>query len=507
MALFVILALPTRAQERVIPRLEAPLGAEGLAPIAPAAPPRGASDVEDVANLTPALEAALAAPIPAALGGTAASATKSQREWPRVFTENFAAPKDHPATLHYLDMVAQLTDSWRSPFDGATLNKAQLEAAEAANVAVTRPNQEGGVLVIPGGDGSAINRWARGLKRNMGVTLLWSPLANKQENRIAAFEPNGGWLWADDLGPLLTKPNSSLLHEFLHAYVDRGKYARQLAPLRVNFYKSSRASFPKADVYADARYAKGESFRSDEILTNFHTIYHRAKGIAEEYGKTPGDWTGSSFDDAPAEVRRLINRMETPLFLSESVEEMSDGLIDGVRDLAKAGLREKKFEKSYGRLEGSIPYVGEVEENAEKDHGFYEAILRDGEKDRLTVRFFTRGQFAASNKIFPVLIGNGQYGVRVDFALDKVLEHDLDDPAYQEHLAVSAASVLAPRLAKLVDVNQRLWLLRKRLKTLQAAGKRRVDLALVREIRDTSKAAFMAVAKYFIRQPAFKWPR
>ncbi|MEK7388442.1 MAG: hypothetical protein AAB036_01965 [Elusimicrobiota bacterium] len=513
LVLFVVLALPAGAQKSVVPRLETPLGGFPMLPAVVVSPFSAVSSLQPL-SVSVLAEPVLASPARTVPHGTktiAPSATPASEktkkpELPRSFSEHFAARTDHPAMRRYREMMEELSVSWGSPFDGATLNKAQLEVAEAANVTLQRPKKSDGVLVIPGGGGSWINRWARGLERNLGVTLLWSPLSNHNLNRGAGYS-SSGWLWADNFGPLLTKPNAELLHEFLHAYVDRGKYSRQFAPLRLSFIDAGWWSLPKADVYKDNGYSMSGDFQSDEILTNFHTVYHRAMGIAEEYGKTPGDWTGSAYEDAPQEVQRLLRWIDNPLFLSESVEEMSASLISGVQDLARTGLQGKKFKKTYHRFNGSIPYAGEVEENAKKDHGFYEAVVREGKNEQLTVRFLTRGQFddeeAARANIFPVFIGNGRYSARVKFALDKVLQYDLDDPTIQEQIAAAAASLLAPQLAQLIEVNQRLVSPRERLKALQLAGKQRVDLALVREVRDTARAAFLAVVRYFIRQPAF----
>ena len=401
--------------------------------------------------------------------------------------------------------MAKLSDSWESPFDGATLNKAQLEAAAAAHVDLHRPTTNDGVLTIPEGDGSWINRWARSLKRNMGVGLAWSPLSNHYRGEVAAFSPSG-WLWADKFGPLLTKPNSELLHEFLHAYIERGKHWRQFLPLKLFFINDRRRPFPKADAYKDANYARLPSFGASEILTNFHTLYHRALGVAQDYGTAPGDWTSSAYDAAPLEVQRLIKMIETPLFLSESVETMSSELVVAVRELAKGGPRIMRFQKSYHRMDGVIPTTGEVEENARKDEGFYETVIRDGAGTRLTVKFLSRGNLrqynAEGTHSFPVHFSNSTFDVVISLNLDQVIQADIDNPMVQKEIVMSAARLLADDLQQLINANSQLTPWRERLKDLKTAGKLRVDLALVRKIRDAARAAFLAVTKHFIRQSA-----
>lgn len=509
-------AAPAHAQVRVVPRLglSGSISTAGISPAAQLLPTASglapALQSPSISALPAALPPAVAptvAPVsaPAAVEAAVADPKTKPYELPRAYSAYLAAPKDDASTLRYLEMIAKLRSSWGSPFDNATLNSAQIAAAGAAGLAVTPPADPKNAISIQGGNGSWFNRWAGGLKRNMGVTVLWSPLGNHNTGSAASYNPRG-WLWADNYGPLMTKPSSELFHEFLHAFVARGKHSAKFAPLRTTFSRSSWEEFPNSKLHKNAGYANGHSFQSDEILTNLHTVFHRAKVAAEVYGMTPDDWRGSAFSQAPREVQRIIQGIDTPLFLSESVGEMSAALLPGATRVSRRGLEGIRFTKNYGPENGSIPYVGEVEKNVKNDHGFYEAVLGEGKNERLTVRFFTRGQFkdaaADQQTSFPVLIGNGRFSVRVELDLAYVLEHDLENPAFQEAIAASAARLAVPRLSHLATVNERLGSHRKRLKELQARGETHVDLALLREISAAAKGAFSMVARYFIRQPS-----
>ena len=382
----------------------------------------------------------------------------------------------------------------------AELVAVQKELAREAGLAV---EDASGVLAVAPTGGHWLNRWAAGLQRNMGVRVYWSPLHNHAGGHGASYDPKG-WIMSDDLGPLLSRPSVEFFHEFLHAYADRGRHAEKFKFLRTDFRKDGWASFPRAESYPNAGYARSEEFQADEIMTNLHTVYDRARRIAEGYGKSEGDWSASALKDAPPEVRSLIDGIDTPMFLSESVREMAASLLPGVLRIAQRGLRGQSLKKNYGPYNGSIPRTGEYEENEKKDLGFYELIVKDSAAP-MRVRYLTRGHFqtaeAKSSRVFPVFFGNGKFSARVKLERSEAEKADLDDPEHQEIMVAAAARLLAPKLAHLHDVNALLAPSLKHLRALQARARTRVDLALVREIQETSREAFFLVARYFIGQP------
>ena len=340
----------------------------------------------------------------------------------------------------------------------------------------------------------------------MGVRVYWRPLHNHDGGHIASYNPHG-FIISDNLAPILSEPSAALFHEFLHAYADRGKYSEKFAPLRTRFQRDGGYSFPKSGSYSSVPYAHHDEFQADEILTNLHTVYDRARKITSGYGKSAGDWNSSSLEAAPPEVRELVEGLAIPMFLSESVREMAERLFPGVLEIAQRGLQGKSLKKDYGRPNWAIPEVGEVEENERTDRGFYDLVV-NGPAGKVRVMYFTMGHFKTAEAkgvtTFPILFGDGKFSTRAELSLSGVAKYDLADPKHQEMLVAVAARELATKLAHLIDVNALLAPSIERLRVLQARARIHVDLALVREIQEESRKAFLLVARYFIDQPVQK---
>lgn len=418
----------------------------------------------------------------------------------RVVESDLAVAKDHPALARYLEMLARLRQARSAPFEDEELRQVQRELAAAAGLALLdRPE----ALEISPKGGHWLNRLTAGLHESKGVRLYWSPLHNHGDGITASYSARG-WIMSDDLGPLLLRPSSPLFHECLHAYVDRGRHAGKFAPLKTQFHNWGYEGYPKSEGRSQGGYVRSRSFQADEILTNLHTAYDRARKITAGYGNGRDGWTSSSLELAPPEVRQLVAALDTPIFLAESVREMAASLLPGAADAAKAGLRGKALRKSFHRFDGSIPYVGEVEENEKRDFGFYLAELKDASPP-LRASYFTLAKIRKDDPRnagrFPVFFTHADYAVRADLSLASVAKMDLADPKVQDALVSAAARQVAAKLAHLLTLTESLEPAVERLKSLQARARVHVDLELVREIREASRAAFLRTAFYFIKPP------
>lgn len=432
---------------------------------------------------------------PLILGAPARSAPTLPDALPRLIESNLAIPKNHPAMARYLGLLAQLRKSWeRPPFSEEELRETQFEAAAAAGLALeARQNL---VEISPRG-GHWLNRWTGGLRRSKGVLLLWSPLHNHYDGHGASYDERG-WIYSDNLGPLLVRPSLELQHEFLHAYVDRGIYAREFAPLNSHFYGWGWG-YPKSEGRKNAGYQRSSSFKADELLTNIHTAYDRAHRLANLYGTGKEGWTSSSFGKAPAEVQHLIITLDTPIFLAESIREMATQLHPGVEAAARLGLRDRTFRKDFGPVNGSIPYAGEVEQNQKNDHGFYTAMLNASPP--VEVRYFTlamlRDDDPKNKALFPVFFLRQGWGLRADLSLPAAENLDLNDPGVQKEITLAAAATAAKKLVALKRLTEELEPAIETLKSLQAEGRRSIDIALLRRIEKTSLSAFQQIVSFF----------
>lgn len=476
------------------------------APRAPVAPPGAAARLDGVPLFTvlpapPALPprfTAVVKPAAPALGEALPSAPAEPLG--RVVESNLAVAKDHPALARYLEMLSLLRKAHRAPFKDEELRQVQRELAAAAGLALLdRPE----ALEISPEGGHWLNRLTAGLHASKGVRLYWSPLHNHGDGITASYSARG-WIMSDDLGPLLLRPSSPLFHECLHAYVDRGRHAEKFAPLKTQFHNWGYEGYPKSAGRTQGGYVRSRSFQADEILTNLHTAYDRARKITAGYGNGEDGWTSSSLEHAPPEVRQLVATLDTPIFLAESVREMAASLLPGAADAAKAGLSGKAMRKSFHRFDGSIPYVGEVEENEKKDLGFYRAELRSA-SPALEASYFTLAKIRKDDPqnadVFPVFFTLGDYAVRAALSLASVAKMNLADPKVQHALLSAAARQASAKLAHLLKLTESLEPAIERLKSLQARARVHVDLELVREIREASRAAFLRTAFYFIKQP------
>ncbi|MFA6029832.1 MAG: hypothetical protein WC969_08265 [Elusimicrobiota bacterium] len=418
---------------------------------------------------------------------------------PLSVEKNLAIDRDHPALARYLELLAQMHKAWgKPPFENAELERVQREVAAAEGLELMEHPEP--VEVSPKGL-HRLNRWAAVL-RKMGLRLYWSPLHNHYEGYGALYSDKG-WIMGDELGPLMRNTSTPLFHEFLHAYVARGKYAAKFAPLRTFFSRSGFEAYPKSEGRPDAGYLHSP-FQADEILTNLQTSFDRARKVLAVYAGGKEGWKASSLEDAPADVQTLVKTLDTPIFLSESVREMSTRLLPGVMEFSWLGLQGKAMSKSYGNTNHSIPYVGEVEENEKNDRGFYEFERKD-RTSAFSVWFLTVAKLRTiepdNTRVFPVLFTHNGYTVRVELSLEAVLKVDLNDPKIQDLVVRSAAPEAVMRLAQLQDLTDGLQPSIDRLKGLQARAREHVGLRLVEEIRAAARAAFLQTAFFFIRQP------
>lgn len=459
-------------------------------------------------NLTPIPQLAAAAiPVVAAAAAPAAAPPAAQAQQtapaaprladslPQTVARDLKVAKDSPALERYLILLERLRRSWgRPPFETDDLLDAQ--RAVAAEAGLDIKSHPGLIEISPEG-GHWLNRWAKGLHESKGVRLYWSPLHNHYDGANASYNSKG-YIMADALGPLLTRPDPQLFHEFLHAYVDRGRYSQEFEPLRTSFI-SFWSMFPKREGRESAGYS--HSFQADEILTTLHTAFDYARKITRLYGTGRAGWTTSPLKTAPQEVQELVGRLDNPIYLAESVREMSAQLLPGALKAAREGLAGRPFKKSYGRLSGAIPDVGEVEANEKAGIGFYEA--RVGDIDILYNTMARLRKHSPDNDaVFPVFLSRNGYAVQVELSLIAVSRLDLDDPRAQEAIASDAIRLAIHKLAHLQRVTGDLAPDIARLKALQARARRGVDVGLVRQIQDASKAAFLKTVFYFIRQGA-----
>lgn len=408
-----------------------------------------------------------------------------------------AVAKDDPELRRYFEMLAELRKTYRPSFTAEELAQAQLALAAKAGLKVDDMN---GVLAVAPDGNHWLNRLARGLREDMGVIVYWSPLHNRNGGHTASYD-HRGWLMSDDVAPLLTKPNATFFHEFLHAYIDRGRHAEELDPLQTVFQTLGWGGFPYADRYPKVAYAHNAQFSAEEILTNLHTVYDRARTLAEQYGRDGSRWGGSPAASAPTEVQHLLEWIDVPVFLCEAVGEMAARLEPGVSRLAERGLEGARLRKDYGRMNGAIPYVGEVEENEAKDLGFFEATLGEG-ASAVEMKFLTIAKIRAEapeSRAFPVFFGSNGPSVRQELSLEAVSRLDFSQPAAQDMISRAAAAFSAPNLRALRALTEQLRPSIERLQALQGRGRERADPALLREIERESKAAFLQTVRFFTR--------
>jgi|CXWL01.1.fsa_nt_gi hypothetical protein len=494
--LVAMLTSAASAQVREVPRLTNP------------ALPAPAIWVATPATLDAARPSALPAQtvaLPVIAAPPIAEQAKPVYHIPPTVTERLSVDKGNPTISKYIDMMEKLAAAWQSPYSVSQVSQAQADAAEAAGVDVTMPKRPNGVIVIPPGRRGRMNRWADMFARTMHGTVLWSPISNHDKGDGAAWNANNGWLWADNFSPLMSRPSKELQHEFLHAYVDRGKHAKKFTPLTTCFNKTDWREFPAAEKHPDAFYRHDIQFRADELLTNLHTLFYSAKEALEVHADGRRGWTGSSLAQAPQEVQLVVKWIDTPLFLAESLTTMTNQLLPVAYRVAREGTGGNGFKKSYGRENGSIPTMGENERNKAEDRGFYDAKLDTPEQGTATMRFYSKGQFQnkegepIEGSNFPVTIGRDGYAARVNLNREFMLEGDLDGPELQELAARTAAGILAPRLAATARAIKHIEPQLAKIKALQDESKENVDLALVMDIRIAARAAFLALAHFFIR--------
>lgn len=411
-------------------------------------------------------------------------------------------PESDEKVGKFLKMLGRLRKSWSSPYTYDQMGEAQRETAEAVGLDLEKDSNI--PLVAPKGK-HWLNRWAKYLGRTMGVRIYWAPLNNHAGGHGASYN-DGGYIITDDAGAILKKPTSEFLHEFLHAFISRGRHAKKLRPLRTWFHSNGWHKFPAAEEHPKAGYVNHQSFTAEEIVTNLHTTYHRAKEALGILHKTVSKDASWGPDDMHADAQKVMRTIETPVFLNKSVGAMAGALAIGVAKASMWGWMGAEMEKSFGRMNRSIPYAGEIEKNKEADSAFYHASIGES-GDKVEVEFLSVGRIRQEDpkaRIFPVFFGNGEFSARVELSVEAVAKMPLDDPRAQEIIIREAAAILSPKLAALRDLTTMLGPSIERLAALHARGSKRVDLKLLEEIRGEARAAFLRAMRFFIRGPPEK---
>lgn len=393
-----------------------------------------------------------------------------------------AADRQDPAISRYLELVAALRRSEHAPFGLERMRKAQLDVAERLGLNVEAASD---VLIVSSTGDHWLNRLAAGMDADMAGGILWSPLSLHAKGAAGAY--GNGALWLDDIAPLLTGPTPEFFHEYVHAYVDRGRHRDAMLPLAITFL-SEHGDFPQTGRYPHARYP--DRFGADELLAWLNTIYKNAKSISE-YGR------GTA---APSEVGALADLIDTPRHIAEVMGAAAARLRPGVAALAANGLGGAVLEKRFGRPNGSIAFVGEVEKNRRKDRGFFTGDFQAGGDD-VTARFYTVAflrEDAPDGREFPVLFERDRVAARIALPLAGVDGAPLADAAVQDRIIRQAASRMADGLGRLEGLVERLQPSLDRLGRLQRRARKDSSAAAVAEIEKESKAAFLQAIRFFV---------